>query len=583
MHRSLSFLLAGGLSLGLTMAALAKPERFADLAPENTAFIVDIPNFTKTHEAFNRSGLTAIWNDPSLRSWFDKVTEEPLSDFKEQLDAVNLKLEDIKTPSGVAGLAIWAPAKDSGSDEPNLLAAADFGDNAEDMAETINTLIERGERDKKFTVTHDKFGDIEITSLTLIEEEDGDDEDDWDDWDDDSPSLPSTMHYARHGNFIAISSSMDALEDALDAIGGKDINSVADAPALAATLAQHPSSVQAYAAFLTGPLFKDTEPAQLEIFKALGVSEVRAASVGLNFESANGLMEQTFGVLMNQKKGLFSLINLGPARFQPPAFIDADTASFNMFQFNFAGVIPLLKETVQNTTSEEIKSIGEGLPMIEPMAGPILNSLGSKIFVVQSYARPFSAESQRMLVAIDLADQNAFNTAVAGFGPMLGLEARDFQGNQIWSTAGAPIAIGSNSSYTFIGNTQAVEGALRQTSTSSSLAQESRFTNAVANLSNAGLGFGWSDTAQVLRYTEWAFKNQEAIIRQHMSTMFGDDPEFAEWREEMIKEAISEIPDWQKNPPNFDALLRYVGDSVFEMTSSSDGFRGKMIWLKPAK
>lgn len=459
MHRSLSFVLAGGLSLGLTGVLAAQPSRFADLAPSNTAVIIDIPNFGAARGSLERSGLMALWNDEALRNWFDEATKEPLEEMREGLDTLNLTMDDLKAPSGVSGLAFWldAPADRPTEGEFHMLVAADFGEEADTMAETIKTMIERGEEEDAFEVGYDQFGDIEIVVLTMPEPED--------EWGMDDNPFSNKLHYARHGSFLTLSSSMDAMEDALDAIGGKDIESAADSADLAATLAQHPDGVQGYAALLNAPLFAQTQrlaeadalEVPLDILAAAGLLEVRAASIGLNLEPRMGLMEQTVGVLMNEKKGLFSLMDVEPQRFQPPAFVGADSAAINMFQLDLPGILPLVRQIVNDSEDPEMQMIAQQLPMAEQMAGPILGALGTRIYVAQSYSRPFSVTSERFLVAIDLKDREAFNNALAGIAPMMGLETRDFQGNQIWSMPmGGDFAISTAGGFVYMGDRKSV-------------------------------------------------------------------------------------------------------------------------------
>ncbi|MGP1345868.1 MAG: hypothetical protein ACTS3F_04265 [Phycisphaerales bacterium] len=594
MQRMLSFVAAGGVCLAVSGGVIAKPSSFAEIAPSDTAVLVNIPNFSAVKASFERTGLMDLWNDPSLRQWFENFAADALEDIESGLEEFNVTMDDLRAPQGMAGSAVWisAPEGDPEAGVINFMMAGDFGDDADTMAETVATMIERIEDEGNFTISYDDFGDHEITVLTRVDA--GDD----DGWENPADSMePDALHYVRSGSVLMMGTSLTAIENALDALGGRDIDSAADSADLAATLAQHPGGVQAYAALLNKPLFSltqrladmDESMIPLDMLEKLGLLEVRAASIGLNMEPRAGMMEQTFGVLVGQKKGLLTLIDVPPARFQPPAFANADAASVGMYQFNISGLLPLLRQVVEGSEDPNMQMMAGQLPMIEQTVGPILNSLGTRIYAVQSFTRPLSATSERNLVAIDLKSRDEFMGALAGFAPMLGMEARDFQGNQIWAMPDGggmmlpiDIAIAAAGNFAYFGSPQAIEDALRQADRAGGLAQEEAFTSAMSAVANEGLSFGWTDMRQTLRHAEWMWKNQEAIIRERVTAMFGDDPEFDDWRKEMIEEELANMPEWMKNPPNIDAILKHVGNTVFEFEITDDGIRGRSVWLKPA-
>ncbi len=51
------------------------------------------------------------------------------------------------------------------------------------------------------------------------------------------------------------------------------------------------------------------------------------------------------------------------------------------------------------------------------------------------------------------------------------------------------------------------------------------------------------------------------------------DEDLAEFREH--------LPEWQKHLPPMDLILKHVGDTVYNLSPTPDGFRGRWLILKP--
>lgn len=228
----------------------------------------------------------------------------------------------------------------------------------------------------------------------------------------------------------------------------------------------------------------------------------------------------------------------------------------------------------------------QGLDQAEAIAGPILANMGTTIVSAERIERPFSASSQSQVTGIGLRDSEKFTAALEGvMGGML--ESRQFQGGTIWETGGmggmVPIeAIGVGAGHLFVGSTQGVEDALRQEG-GEGLANEPRFQQAMESMPSKGLGFGWVDLRQTIQWTQWQNDNRKAILEQQALEMFGDDPEFAEWREDFVKGQLENLPEWQKDMPDLSVVLDHLGDIVTEVRSTDDGFRGRFTVLKPRK
>jgi len=609
----------------LTAPAMAAPAAtIADIAPATSALVWSIDNYTQMRASFDRTGFLEVWRDPAIQAWVMKHTKDMVKDINEGLSKIDTRLEDLRPPEGPIGGAFWlVPAPDAES-EPlaQFIALIDFGANADETEKIIAAALEKGEKDNTLRVDEEGFGGTTIFKITDLTKpkDDADDaaEDDEDDWeweeDDSSPfDHIETFFYARAGTHFLVASEQDRMERAIDrVIGGKDLPSIGDSPDFATALAQI-GNQQGYAVFFPQPLIEilnQTDrasraemppemadmmgPSPSDMLRMFGLTEVRAVAAGVRFDTDLGIMEQAYSVLVPSKKGLFTLMDPPAVPFKAPAFVSADAAGVTLLQFEFADLLGMLGNVANELKGEMGEQIKQQLAMASATAGPVLSNLGPQVYIVTNYNKPLSAESQQMLVAINARDTNALTQTITGFAPMMGLQARDFQGNQIWSMpadAMAPIpglgqfalAIGFN--HLFVGSVPAVENALRMAATPDglNLGKEERFTRAMTALPASGLSFGWSDTRRTLEFQEWSMRNMDKIQAARIEQLFGDDPESQEAKQMYLDQIKESVPEFIRDMPPLDALYKILGDTAFEFHATPEGFKGRSILLRPAK
>lgn len=625
---TLSLKLAPAIVLFAGSAALADNFTIADVAPKGSAFIVSIDDYKAMRASFDKTGFMEVWKDPSMQTWFKKYSKEAIEEFNKDLEEVNLKLEDIKEPSGTVGAAFWITPAANPGEKPaaHTLAFGDWGDNTDEAATKIAESLAQAEEKGKIILDEDEYASTKIFAITdpnagkpkeeAKADKDEADEDAEDmDFDMPEPEAPfaemKTVYYARVANNLVFSSDMDSVERVIDRAAGKDADSIGDSADYSAVLAQIGKN-QAYAAFFTSSLLdllakndatdranlSDEEKAMLppstsQILGLLGLAGVKGGSFGINFDTDAGMAQGSFGVLVPEKKGLFTLIDPPAAAFSAPAFVSADASTLTMLQFEFAGLFPLLNELSNQLPAEQAAQIQQGLQQASGMAAPILDNIGPQIFVTQSLEKPFSPESQKFLVAIAARNPDAIAQQINTLGGMAGLQARDFQGNQIWSMGeGGPaipgvgnIALGLGAGHLFIGTGPAVENALRLAANpgDSQLSKDPRFVTALKTLPANGLAFAWADTRQAIEYYDWTLRNMDKIQAKQAEEIFGDDPESQEAKKEYLEAMKQNIPEAVRDLPSLDIIAKHIGDSVGDVQVTPDGLRGKFIYLRPTK
>lgn len=608
--------------------ALGEPLTISDIAPKDAMVVIGVDDFAAARASFDKTGLRKVWDDKSVQAFFKKHAKEAGEELARQFEQSGIKLDELSPPSGPAGAAFWIVWDDkAGKVVPRGVWFGDWGNQAEGVAHQIEEAIGKGEDQKALTVKEDEYAGHKLWILEVVEDaaeakpapkaQAGDMESDEPEGDEEEPDAGEggdtpfelkTIVYARAGNHLVAASDVVTIEAALDRLGGKSGHSVGETAEFTG-LARQLGKPQGYAVFFPTPAMgvlnkvidaaKDgaegvdvslgQEPRMTSVIGALGLAGVQGVGVGIKFDTEAGMAEQSFGVLCPDKKGIMSLFAAPERKFEAPAFAPADAAAVSLFQFRAADLLSTLTECAKQLPPEFGDQAVQGIQQAQLMAGPILSNLGPEIWVLTGITRPFNAESSQMLWAIQAKDAGSFNQALQNVAPMVGLQSRDFQGNQVWSMGrGVPIpglgslAIGVGFGHVFIGQSQVVENALRQAGNpgAAALDKEERFRKSLAGLKGSGLAFGWTDMGRAIEWTSWMLRNPDKMMESQLSGMFGNDPDAEQYKKEMIENARRNQPEWMKEIP-LDVLARELGDSVFEAHSTPEGISGRMIWLRP--
>lgn len=605
----------------LNNRAYLEPVDIIDVAPTSTSLLLRVENWTRSREAYNRSYAGRMLNDPRFSNWYKEVLDatfgeesDVIGSFAEITDwlkELEIDLEEIGQPSGAVGIAMYPIEinQENEADKPSagIVLLADFGPNADKLAAAIAEATEDLDERERIEADEEEYRGITIHSITIISEEEDDIEEDDDDdfmmWMNEEPSAPfgldkiETFYWARLNNTFVVTSAMEAMEAAIDRANGDNIQNLANQPDLTDSLAQHRATHDAFILFRLVPEFRKAmmegfggpamfllggfEPS--EVIRTLGLSEVRTFSAAFHMENADGASETTIGVLMNARRGLFNLIDEPVTRFEPPPFVGPDTASVGMVTVRFESIWPLIESIVNTFPPDQREEAQGGLLMAQGFAKPILDNMGPDLYIINNIERPFTANSSKTLVAIRARDINPITNAINGFGAMLGLEAREFQGFQVFeppAEMGGGPTIGLGGDFVLIGETSSVEQGLRGISDPRNprLSAEPAFTAALNKLDNRGTSFAYTNTRQSLAWTFWQMRNADKIWEEQMRSA-GIDLEENPWFASMKPE----IPAWMDKLPDINAFLEYIGDYVFEFRPSPDGFRARYIVLPPTR
>ena len=585
-------LLALASAISTPCAVAAQDTRIADIIPGQPLLVIGVPSWSDLTTSMSASGFGDFWRDDQIQGLIAKVMEEPAANFKQAMEEIGVDPEDVQQPTGLIAGALYLDAPLDMLDDPEIDFAifADYDDTAEDMIEIVERVLEQGEEEGEIRVHEDTYAGARLWIIEpdeLPRDEDNDDE-----WDD-APEFPwENLTLALSDGVFILASDTDMLEQSIDALGGEDIDSVADHDLYTDSLAQHPDASDAWAVFVPTPLIDafaagvaSSAPDGIDankILETLGIRDIQSVSLAMSFSDPALLMEQSLAVLVPEKRGLVALFDTEGAAFTPPPFISADAASVSRFSINFEGVLQVVRDTMAQLPEgmrAQPEAVFEG--MIAPIAAPLLSSLGSEVWFTQSYAQPFTPDSAKSLVIASTNDEGAMSDLLVNIP---GMEGREFAGGMIYTNAmGAEMgveapSIGLAAGHVFIGPAQSIENAMRRAANpgAGSLADEPRFRKGAAWLDERALGFMYTDIVQAYRWTKWSMDNIEQIQRAELEQM-GLEPEQID---EMMEWMGDTRPAWADSLPSDELIAEYFGDTFGQVQSTDEGFLWTSYWLR---
>lgn len=600
-------------------ALAAEPFTILDAAPPNAALVLSVPDWAKMRGNFDASPYGKIWNEPEIQSfvhkmWEDEEVSKEWKKFAGWLDEAGIDKNDLKQPSGNAGLAMWVDHT-PGSDKPGIgmIFVADFGENAESMQKTIQQALDKAEDKHQIDVSEDTYGRSKIISITHndVAHEDDDKSDDeslanaYNGMDEGTGHEPpfkdamdnafTKMHLVWVDHTLVISNNLQREEDVIDFAEGKKIEGVGASSLYQQSRTQHAADLDAFGIFILsddlrglmedkasniGPLVA-TPTQAAKVLSALGLGAFKSASLGMRLVGDANAGESSVGVLMPEKTGIVSLFSGAQTPFTPPAFVPVDAAQIVSFNIEFPRIFDVARGVV-NTMPDELRQRGlGGIQGFEGQFGTALKALGPEVHVVSNIHKPFTENSKSFVVLTKTSDALAFVNAFGGFAPMLGMEARDFQGSPIYEDKKNNLSIGIGFGYVFVGSTVEVENMMRRAGhpDEAGLSGEERFTSAIAPIKQEAIVHEWVDSALTIDYAIWSMKNADKLI---LASVEADARENGyDLTDEDRKMMTEHLPKWFKYLPSAEAFTKHLGDTVFMFRSTPEGFQGKSVSLPP--
>ncbi len=579
-----------------TLRADDKPSSIDQLAPENSVLVIGANNFGASMERLKSTKLWAFWESPDgkpLRDKFEEGMKETLEQMATELD---MELEEFPMPTGAAGFAYFTVENsDTGAVRPAILAYADFGDKAEQMYTILQKVLDRGVEEGAITIETvtrvDREGwRAEFTQKQADDQpqEQADGEDDWMN-EAAAPAKPpfDAIEFIKEGSMLMICTDQDALEQALHARDGEDIQSVADRDDHKA-IKQRLGEGEIYGALLMRDFWTALGAMQGEdgggMMMFIGpmieqvVGKVAGAGWTVALGGSNAMVEQTWFVHMPQgKTGLTSLVGAESARPRVPSFVSPETTSYFTVNIDTAAIGPFVRQMLRNPMMGG-QLDQQTMEDIEKRVTEVFATMGSDLHIASRIVKPLTANSQRTIIAMKCEKPQEFENILAREAEGMGFERRDFLGQAIYTIdpmgSGVPEqtwSVGIGGGYVIIGPSPDVELALRAAGDAhaESLETASEFQRA-AQAFGGGKGIGWA-FANIVDTIDSGMRMQIIAQRQSAEELREWAPEYAD---EMLKQ-VAEMEEKLKMMPSAEVMRRYIGPTASVFQSVEDGFVGK--------
>lgn len=599
-HLLRSIVAFGACSLLPGLPALAADAGIEQFAPKNSFLIVQVRDFDATLAKVKKTELWSLWNSEQVQN----LVKETLEDFNEQMtqsfEEMGVSRDTLLPPEGDIGMAMFAQMdEDLGIAVPHMLLSADYGANADETAKLIDAAIARAVKEDGLQYEEKDIRGRKVLIFDMPDApdaaDDGDDEMDGEM--DAMMGMPGeqmeemfdemTLHYVRDGSRFMLASNIVALEDALEVVDGQAMESVADREDYRGSLKQIGAQDVTITA-LFGPMGEISGSMMPEatltdpIFKQL-FGTVEGATLGMSFDGPIGMCEQTVGVYApGEKVGLLALLDTETPRGTVPSFVGSDTIGFMRMNFEFSGLMDLVRKVVAGLPEEMRGEVDMQMQQLGPMFEQAFAGMGPEMDMATTLKRPVTAESQSVTMGIKCDKPEGVNTVLTTFGPQMGMAPRDFLGKTIYSSDFAPFSIGLGGGWLVFGENDSVEQAMRsgENAEGATLAGDALFKHAVASLPDEPMvGWGFGNTVASFEYQHALAKANAAMMKQWAEEMKAEgmevDEEMLDASDDMLVQVFELLTP--------EMLSEFIGPSSYRLDSVADGFVFRYYQLGPVE
>jgi len=565
-------------AVGIAMiggAIQAGPLRVQDVAPAETVAALSISSLEDVLARLRGASLIeadeeASWT-AAIRDLLETVPSEFAGPWLELLGTETVT----DVVAGVAfGLVAWVEPGDPGG----VLTVAgwlDAGDEDEAFCDRWDVMWEAVSARTGVTRERVRGRDVDVVGTRQA-----------------GAPFPSTFWHAREGSRILMANTAQGMERLIEMIDdGPGTDALGETEAWQAARAMVDDAAAVEAVLFLEPLFD-----AIALFDGMGVGRMVQAS----FDAAIGpvralvatagpgegeVLAEVFAAawMPEGSGGMLSLMDghLDDARV--PDWLGLDTVAYAALALDIRAIPEWMRSVI--ASNPMLMGVGQLLDQAEPTMRSIVDPLGDEIQSASTVTRPLTLDSLGNLLRIRCTNPRGLRDAIAAVAPQAGLEARDFQGLQVWDSdtggLGLPmmpgvmperVSMAVTADAVLVGQPAAVEAAIRSAGGGGS-DRPSWLRRASGLVPPQVCMWGARDLeaflTSVVQIQDLQFKAWEAEVR-------AEDPEL--W--EMIRgELVDE--DQVAMRRRLARLARALGPLVWHVQPTDRGFRGRAQVLAP--
>jgi hypothetical protein len=614
--------------LALTASAVVPPVE--KLLPDDTLFVVTIPDFTKMREIYRTSPQTQFWNDPAMKPFKERFLAKLSEDLIHPLERdLGVQLADYTNLlQGQITLAMsqndW-PAKEG--QHPGLLLLLDTKDKSGQLTKNLSDIrkkwIEAGKTLRTQKIRNIEFAAYPISSKdmpkTLRKFSGPDTETDSDETETNTPK--SELFIGQNESLLIIGTEAAPIEKVLAHMTGGSVPSLGDLAAYDrnrltmfrdAPLYGWANAKLLMDALTHKPAKQDSDTPDpfailnpSKILPAIGLAGVKTLGFSMQIGNDGTTMQVFASVPEESRQGLLKVLPGDAKDSTPPGFVPVDAVKFQRWRIDGQKTWTAIQKVLGDISPQAVSYINYALSTVNELAKQkdpnfdinksLFGNLGDDVISYQKAPKGKTLadlNSPPSLLLIGSPNAEQFSSALKYLFALANQQAatpeeREFLGRKIYSIPlpGSPIPSASLSAAAKPRTlSYAASGGYVALSTDASMVEEylrssdgehkalrdaPGLTDAIAKAGGSSTGmFGYENQTETTRVMFDVLKSGVATNSSSASmSPFGTFP------------GTDAFKDWADFSllPSYDSVSKYFGMSVYTMSANVDGLLFKIF------
>jgi len=391
----------------------------AKLIPPETILLMNIHDFSRLRQQFEKTNFYKLCKDPAMASFVDDFKtkwQEKIRKLDNELIRVIANADAL--PQGRVAVALILNEQTKDANEPPLLLITQWGRTIDKIKEAVDKMVKKVIEDGSHRKTEDYRG---VSITTII------------------PRPSTSLSYCFVDDCLMGAISPDILKFVIAHIKGADSPTLADDADYTATMKvvglgreRTQGQIDFYVNIkqIVKTAIAEDATGKAKIFMGnLGLDNVTSfgCSIGLVGQPAGG-SEVSFGKaflkVKGEKKGICKMLEIESAAFRAPPFIPTSAYSVSFVNLNIKKAYNELGN-ILNSISPQLAAIMY-MPLLPPspqgepplqLKTDIVDHLGSQIIIAQSISEPLSNVSAprltKSLIAVAIDNRSALEKSLS--------------------------------------------------------------------------------------------------------------------------------------------------------------------------
>jgi len=590
------------LIIGASGIAVAKAlPKTAKIIPMDTIALIDIENFSKTQQQFEKTNFYGLYKEPAMAVFFESVRGK-LKDKAGKLDGNNIFRTFYDAglwPEGQTALVLLPNAKTKDVNEPEILFISQWGEKIGKIKDAINKMVEKNIEIGGRKKAGETYRGVKIETI--------------------ADERSTEVSFCFIDDCLLVSSDTEQLKFVISHIQGVESPTLGDdsdySAGLSATGPYHDVDIYVnLKQIIKTTIEKGSSGENRMMIASFGVDNVTSAScsLGLLRRPGSSCSGKIFLKINGAKKGLCKMLDAESAALRLPQFIPPSAYSITVLNLNikktYDEIYNMLYTIDPKGAAAMCTPIVPPSPQGEPglmLKNDIIEHLASQIIIAECLNKPFSKDKtpKDSIFAIAVSNRASLekslstvhSTYFAAGNPDARRELLGYTIYQLdlWNLFGAfspaertPMADGPRrekivrpkfaftvtDSHLIFGREETVERAIRALSSSGATSIDStKWFTAVKSSLPSVVGLASMEDNSTSAELLWWLMKENAKAKQ-LNTTVSPDPQM------MLAKGASDMVDFSLLP-SFEQVKKYF--SLFGMygLSRSDGFYFEFNYL----